>query len=124
MEREQWQGVFVMGVAAYNRASAVVVARTRDGQPTLNELFIRDLNALPKYPDAGQPFGDLIFTHSRGVWWVNAIDRPDGFGYWYKTLREAVRRWRVAIYGVTQSGQFLGASSSAEPAPQATGESP
>lgn len=96
-----------MGVAAYNRGShAIRQSIARDDRP-VEFLMMDRLNALPKYHDAGIAPGDLVFAHSRGVWWVNLADKPDGFGYWYKSLNEAVRRWRVEIYSFS-SGAWIG----------------
>lgn len=86
-----------MGIAAYNRASSVIRLRiSQDDRPVAFQMM-EDFNNLEKYDDAGAPFGDLIFTFSRGVWWVNAASHPDGYGYYYKSLREAIKRWKVVI---------------------------
>ena len=84
-----------MGVAAYQRGNALI-RRQFDADERKAEFQMMDnLNALPKFPDAGTPFGVIHFVHSHGVWFAECP--VTGFGYWYKTLREAVRRWRVTI---------------------------
>lgn len=95
-----------MGVAAYNRGShAIRQSISRDERPP--EFLMMDrLNELDKYQDAGVAPGELVFTHSRGVWWVNVADRSDGFGYWYRSLHEAVKRWKVEIYGYRNGAWF------------------
>lgn len=97
-----------MGVAAYNRGTEVIRRSMAADDRPAEFGFMDRLNNLEKYPDAGSPPEDLVFTFSRGVWWVNCASRPDGFGYWYKSLHEAVRRWRVQIVGF-RSGVWLGA---------------
>lgn len=96
-----------MGVAAYNRGS-VAIRRTLGDEGCHIKQFVADLNELPKYPDAGTPPGDLVITFSRGVWWVNVASNPDGYGYWYRSIREAVRRWRVYVIGPDYAGRFIG----------------
>ena len=47
------------------------------------------LNALPKYGDAGRPFGPIQFVSgNNGVW---AVCPRTGFGFWYHTLPEAIK---------------------------------
>ena len=56
------------------------------------------LNALPKYPDAGMTFGPIQFVHDwRGFWAAECA--VTGSGFWYATLDEAVKRWRVTVVG-------------------------
>ena len=84
-----------MGVAAYNRGSAAL-ARQLDAEQRPREFrFMDDLNRLPKYEDAGTPFGPIHFVWGNNGWWAQCP--TSGYGFWYATLREAVRRWRVCI---------------------------
>jgi len=55
------------------------------------------LNELEKYSDAGIPLGSIQFAESHGGWW--AVCPLTGFGYFYKSLHEAVKRWNVVIVG-------------------------
>ncbi len=86
-----------MGIAAYNRGSAAL-SREIDADQRPVEFEIMDrLNALPKYADAGKPFGPIQFVHDsvrQGFW---AECPVTGFGFCYRTLSEAIRRWRVQI---------------------------
>lgn len=84
-----------MGIAAYNRGSAAL-SREIDADARHVEFEIMErLNALPKYEDAGKPFGPIQFVSgNNGVW---AVCPRTGFGFWYHTLPEAIRRWRVTI---------------------------
>lgn len=84
-----------MGVAAYNRGSRAL-RRTIDAtsRPAAFEVMER-LNALPKDPSAGQPFGPIDFVQGNGGWWATCP--VTGFGFWYRDLATAVRRWRVAL---------------------------
>lgn len=60
------------------------------------EFEIMDmLNALPKYADAGKLFGPIQFYADRGGFWAQCP--LTGFGFWYHTLHEAVRRWHVTV---------------------------
>jgi len=93
-----------MGVASYNRGSAVIRRRfAMEARPHEYE-FMDDLNALPKYDDAGTPFDEIHFVSSHGGWFAECP--KTGFGYFYKSLREAVRRWNVSVYGY-KNGKWL-----------------
>lgn len=86
-----------MGIAAYNRGSRAI-ARDIASQSRPVEFEIMEwLNALPKYPDAGTPFTNVQFVSgNKGVW---IICPRTGYGFWYRTLPEAIRRWKVRIVG-------------------------
>ncbi len=58
-----------MGIAAYNRGTAAIAAQfDAEARPVEFEIMER-LNALPKYEDAGKPFGAIQFVHDyRGFW--------------------------------------------------------
>jgi hypothetical protein len=87
-----------MGVAAYNRGSKAIREHINATRRPAEFLLMDDLNSLPKYEDAGQPFGPLVFQYDGRMWWaLDPIRRFAGFGYWYPTLREAVRRWNVSV---------------------------
>lgn len=94
-----------MSAAAYNRGSRVVARQIADGDRPKEFEMMDELNGLPKYPDAGLPFGPIHFVFSHGLWW--AACPTTGFGYTYPTLREAVRRWRVQITAYAE-GVFIG----------------
>lgn len=86
-----------MGVAAYNRGSALIsrqiAAEARD------PIFVKmdELNAMPKDVKAPKPFGPIQFVAGHGGWWAECP--RTGFGYWFKTLRLAVRAFNVEITG-------------------------
>lgn len=87
-----------MGVAAYNRGTkAIRDDISRDGRPA--EFWMMDsLNSMPKYEDAGRPFGSILFKYDGKRWWaVDPVKQFAGRGYWYESLREAVKRWDVEI---------------------------
>jgi len=91
-----------MGIAAYNRGSEVISREL--GETDLNGLFMRDLNALEKYPDAGTPpNGKLLIVPFGGGWSIGPAD-PGRFSYFYRSIRELVRRWKVEITGIAPSG--------------------
>ena len=85
-----------MGVAAYNRGSAAISRQIADEARPVEFQIMDELNALPKYDDAGTPFGDIRFVPGHGGVWAECP--TTGYGFWYRTLREAMRRWRVEIY--------------------------
>ena len=85
-----------MGVAAYNRGSASIARQIQARVRPVEFEVIDRLNALPKHDNAPTPWGEIQFTPGHGGWWAECP--VTGFGYWYKTLREAVRSWNVEIY--------------------------
>jgi hypothetical protein len=85
-----------MSAAAEHRYQAFAAREAEARTPPHNEMFLRDLNALPKLPDAAKPFGEVLFVHSHGGWFAECP--TTGYGFWYRTLREAVRSWRVAVF--------------------------
>ncbi len=89
-----------MGVAAYNRGSALIRQQIADEARPIEFEMMDRLNALPKYDEAIPPRGPsetVRFGEGHGGWWIHCP--KTGFGYWYKTLSEAVRRWDVTIIG-------------------------
>lgn len=48
--------------------------------------------------DAVRPFGPIHFVPGHGGWWAECP--KTGFGFWYPTLRAAVRRYLVRIVSV------------------------
>ncbi len=86
-----------MGVAAWNRGSALVARQIHAEQRPVEFVMMEDLDNLPKFDYARRPFGDIVFVAGHGGWWAECP--VTGKGYWYRTLREAVRSWRVAITG-------------------------
>jgi hypothetical protein len=87
-----------MGIAAYNRGSRALSVRL-DREATPNEIILmRDLNSEPRNDSALTPFGEIVFVPSHGGWW--AMCPVTGFGFWFTTLRSAVRGFRVTIVGV------------------------
>lgn len=99
----------LMGIAAYNRGTQAIAEEiSREARPVEFEIMER-LNALPKYSDAGKPFDTIQFVSgNKGVW---AVCPRTGFGFWYQTLPEAIKRWQVQIVGF-DCGTWL-----AEPSP-------
>lgn len=88
-----------MGVAAYNRGTAAIRDRIEAENFRPREFEMMDiLNSIPKNEDCGRPFGPVnIVKDSKGFW---SIECPrTGYGYWYKTIHEIMRRWSVTIIG-------------------------
>ena len=94
-----------MGAAAYNRGSRRVREQI-DGERRPHEFdFIEHLNAIPKNEGAGLPFGPVRFEPGNGGWWALDADHPyTKRGYLYRSLRAAVRAWRVEITEYHQNG--------------------
>jgi hypothetical protein len=86
-----------MGAAAYNRGSKLIAEHLAANDRKAEFEFMEQLNNLQKYEDAGTPFASINFTPYRDGWWAECP--VTGYGHWYKTLREAVRRWNVEING-------------------------
>jgi hypothetical protein len=84
-----------MGIAAYNRGSSAISQQISSMARPAEFEMMDILNALPKYEDAGKPFGQIQFTMGNGGIWAECP--VTGFGFWYPTLFEAVKRWRVTI---------------------------
>ena len=88
-----------MGIAAYNRGTQLL-ARKIDAEARPAEFaMMDDLNALPKLPGSATPFDAIHFTPGHGGWWAECP--TTGFGYWYRTLRQAVRSWNVSVHAHT-----------------------
>jgi hypothetical protein len=86
-----------MGAAAYHRGSALIRSQLDNTRPVEFDLMDR-YNALPKYPDAGTPWrDDCYIREDKGVWWI--LCPQTGFGYYYRTMEELMRRWNVLIVG-------------------------
>lgn len=88
-----------MGIAAYNRGTERIRkdADARERDPAF--ILMEELNAIAKHPNAARPFGPIVFVYDGRSHW-HALDpnkRFSGFGYWYRTLREAVSAWRVQV---------------------------
>ncbi len=84
-----------MGVAAYNRGSSLVARQIDAERRPVEFEMMDDLNTLPKLPGAVAPWGETILANSHGGWWITCP--ITGFGYWYKTLREAVQSWQIDV---------------------------
>jgi hypothetical protein len=93
-----------MSAAAEHRYQAFAGRQASALIPSANELFVRDLNAMTKSKGAQRPFGDIVFVNSHGGWFAECP--TTGYGFFYKTLREAVRSWRVAIF--IDGGKLIG----------------
>lgn len=93
-----------MSVKAENRYRVKCANDAAEALPTHTEMFLRDLNALPKADGAKAPFSDIHFVQGHGGWWAECP--TTGYGYWYATLRKAVSAWRVAIF--LDQGQLIG----------------
>jgi hypothetical protein len=89
-----------MGSAAYRRGSQVIAQQLDQEQRPVEFLMMEELNALPKYPDAGSPFGPICFTYlaQDDAWWaLDPVKLWGGRGFRYRSLREAVMRWYVTL---------------------------
>lgn len=84
-----------MGIAAYNRGSALISRQiaSEDRDPVFVKMD--QLNSLTKSPNAPRPFGPVNFVASHGGWWAECP--RTGFGYWFKTLSDAVRAFSVEV---------------------------
>jgi hypothetical protein len=90
-----------MGVASYARGNAVISRQCAERDRNPAYLMMDELNALAKYPGSSAPFGPVNLVQGNGGWWAECP--VTGFGYWYKTLREAVRNWRIIVTGYDET---------------------
>lgn len=95
----------MMGIAAYNRGTKRIQADIDTTQRPREFVMMDMLNAIPKLEKAPKPFGPIHFVFSHGGWWAECP--VTGFGYHYRTLREAVRSFRVVI-SRCDHGVFIG----------------
>jgi len=93
-----------MGIAAYARGSALTRRYIDSAARSVEFDLMEQLNALPKDETAPTPFGEIQFVPGHGGWWAQCP--KSGYGFHYPSLRMAVRRWRVEIYGY-QDGCWL-----------------
>ena len=98
-------GVESMGAAAYQRGNKRISADIDAQQRASEFVLMDDLNALPKHEGASKPFGPIHFIGSHGGWFAECP--VSGFGYFYASLREAVRSWQVSITEC-RHGVFIG----------------
>jgi hypothetical protein len=84
-----------MGIAAYNRGSKTISVRISMDLCPREFVMIDILNSLTKYEDAGTPFGPIQFVLSHGGCFAECP--VTGFGFFYTTLFEALKRWRVRV---------------------------
>lgn len=85
-----------MGAAAYNRGTKCLVRQISANVRPVEFEMMEQLNALPKNANAPTPWGEIHFIFGHGGWWATCPTK--GSGFWYPSLREAVRSWRVEIY--------------------------
>lgn len=84
-----------MGVAAYNRGTEVIRRAIAEGDRPVEFQMMDRLNTMPRQSGAPTPFGPIHFISGRGGWFAECP--VTGFGYWYKTLIQAVSAWRVDV---------------------------
>ncbi len=99
-----------MGIAAYNRGSQAIRHALDGTQRDPVFQCMEELNALPKYADAGTLWCPVTLTPRHNVWWIEGPKGARGYSYAYPSLRECVRRWRIALtaYDAT-TGVWTGA---------------
>lgn len=96
MTLQRQERTLPMGVAAYNRGSALISRRADDAERPAEFVMMADLNAIPKKDKAPTPFGDIRFVAAHGGWWAECP--TTGYGFHFTTLRDAVRSFRVEVH--------------------------
>ena len=100
-----------MGAAAYYRGSANIRRSIEMEQRDPTFRMMDDINALPKktlkcsrgkITDKKHPTLDRVAIKSdpihANVWWMLSPDTMfDGFGFAYKSLRDAIRSWDISL---------------------------
>jgi hypothetical protein len=71
-------------------------------------------NAIPKDPDAETPWERFAIRRSHNVWWIVSLDHHGQPGFYYRTMSQLMRRWRIVIVGYN-CGEWIA---------EATGERP
>jgi len=107
-----------MGSAAYRRGSTLIRNQLTREQRDPLFVLMDDLNALPKYPGAATPFTLVTFQrdpHQAGIWWILGQDGWRGRGFWYTSLREAVRNWDVTLTSYDATTNVWGAVPNTRP---------
>ena len=92
-----------MSKAAYDRGSQAIRNQVDQHSRAVEFSMMDDYNALPKYPGAPTPFSDVVISTWRGGHWL--ADPEDDFGFWYRTLADAVRSWDIDLTGYDASKQ-------------------
>lgn len=92
-----------MGVAAYNRGSALISRQlSEDPRVSAMRSLVDSLNAVAKREGAQRPWGPARLERGHGGWWLACP--KTGFGYWYRTLRAAMREWNIYVAEVDGRG--------------------
>jgi len=98
-----------MGIAAYRRGNEVIsrgVEQDHPRRPVEFEMMDR-WNAVEKVENAGVPFEAPVVAYDVAgkVWWVLDPEKLwRGFGYWYGTIDELMRVWKIQIVGCDVRG--------------------
>ena len=96
-----------MGSAALHRGNKCIREQLCADATKREFEFMDMLNSLAKYPDASNPPVPIKFAWDGRMWWAVAQKRGfSGYGYWYTSLHEAVRRWNVSITGYVR-GEWI-----------------
>lgn len=90
-----------MSNAAYNRGTAQLRSQIDAKARPVAYVMMDEINALPKAPGAATPFGETRITTGNGGFWIECP--VTGFGFWYKTLRAAVRGWNISLTGYDET---------------------
>ena len=86
-----------MSNAAYNRGSRAIRNQVEQHARPIEFAMMDDYNAMPKHEPAKAPFLPVAITPGHGGFWL--YDPRTSFGFWYRTLADAVRSWRIALTG-------------------------
>lgn len=85
-----------MSARSENRYKAFARREADAKMPDHIAILVADLNAQKKNEGARAPFMDAVLKQGHGGWWMECP--ITGYGFWYKTIRAAVRAWRVTVY--------------------------
>ena len=90
-----------MSNAAYNRGSQCIRNQVEQNQRPAIFAMMDDYNAMPKHAGSVAPFLPVEIVPGNGGMWVS--DPRTGYGFWYRTLAEAVRSWEIDLTGYDAS---------------------
>ncbi len=89
-----------MGAAAEHRGNRLISRQIEAEQRPVVFALMDELNAMPKYPDCGQVYAPVVIQYDSVhscFWIMDAVKRERGWGWYYPSLRECLRRWAILL---------------------------
>ena len=131
-----------MGIAQYNRGSAIILREIERSDRPKEFLVIDRLNNIPLNKNmwgerqGAKPF-DLVYIQydeQHKIFWLHdSVKKENGFGYMYTTIRAIMEQWNITIISYDATTKIFNtviggrsekenlSASSAKPAPDNPG---